>query len=80
MTAMKSIRTNIKEYLKSNLHQGKHMVIRDLNWKIRGWLQYFINPGTTQAWKAADMLKVHLRKSLHRYHRRLIPIDPTGYE
>jgi RNA-directed DNA polymerase len=70
MKAMKAIRANIKEYLKSNLHQGKNVVIRNLNWKIRGWLAYFIMPGTTQAWKAADMLKGYLRESLYRYHRR----------
>jgi len=70
MKAMKAIRANIKEYLKSNLHQGKNVVIRNLNWKVRGWLTYFTMPGTTQAWKAADMLKGYLRESLYRYHRR----------
>ena len=70
MKSMKRIRANIKSYLKSNLHQGKHIVIRDLNWKIRGWLTYFTMPGTTQSWKAADVLKGYLRESLYRYHRR----------
>jgi group II intron reverse transcriptase/maturase len=70
MKAMKTIRANIREYLKSNLHQGKNMVIRNLNWKIRGWLAYFTMPGTTQSWKAADMLKGYLKESLYRYHRR----------
>jgi len=70
MKAMKAIRANIKEYLKSNLHQGKNVVIRNLNWKVRGWLTYFTMPGTTQAWKAAYMLKGYLRESLYRYHRR----------
>jgi group II intron reverse transcriptase/maturase len=70
MKAMKKIRANIKEYLKGNLHQGKTVVIKNLNWKVRGWLQYFTMPGTTQAWKAADMLKGYLRESLYRFHRR----------
>ena len=68
--AMKAIRANIKEYLKFNLHKGKNVGIRNLNWKIRGWLAYFTMPGTTQAWKAADMLKGYLKESLYRYHRR----------
>ena len=70
MKAMKAVRANIKGYLKSNLHQGKKVVIRNLNWKIRGWLAYFVMPGTTQSWKAADMLKGYLKESLYRYHRR----------
>jgi len=70
MKAMKSIRASIKTYLKSNLHQGKYVVIKNLNWKVRGWLAYFTMPGTTQSWKAADMLKGYLRGSLYRYHRR----------
>lgn len=70
MKAMKAIRANIKDYLKSNLHQAKNVAIRELNWKIRGWLAYFTMPGTTQSWKAADMLKGYLRESLYRYHRR----------
>ena len=70
MKAMKSIRANIKAYLKSNLHQGKYVVIKNLNWKVRGWLTYFTMPGTTQAWKAAFTLKGYLRESLYRYHRR----------
>ena len=70
MKAMKAVRANIKGYLKSNLHQGKNVVIRNLNWKVRGWLAYFVMPGTTQSWKAADMLKGYLKDSLYRYHRR----------
>jgi len=70
MKATKAIRANIKAYLKSNLHRGKQVVIRNLNWKVRGWLAYFTMPGTTQAWKAAFQLKGYLRTSLYRYHRR----------
>ena len=55
--SMKAVRANIKDYQKSNLHQGKNVVIRNINWKVRGWLAYFAMPGTTQSWKAADMLK-----------------------
>jgi len=67
---MKKIRANIKEYLKGNLNQGSKVVIKNLNWKVRGWLAYFTMPGTTQAWKAADMLRGYLKESLYRYHRR----------
>lgn len=70
MKAMKKIRANIKEYLKGNLHRGSRVVIKNLNWKVRGWLNYFAMPGTTQAWKAADMLRGYLKESLYRYHRR----------
>ena len=70
MKAMKKIRANIKEYLKGNLHRGSKVVIKNLNWKVRGWLAYFSMPGTTQAWKAADMLRGYLKESLYRYHRR----------
>ena len=70
MKAMKKIRANIKEYLKGNLNQGSKVVIKNLNWKVRGWLAYFTMPGTTQAWKAADMLRGYLKESLYRYHRR----------
>ncbi|MCK4516079.1 MAG: group II intron reverse transcriptase/maturase [Spirochaetaceae bacterium] len=70
MKAMKKIRANIKEYLKGNLHRGSKVVIKNLNWKVRGWLNYFAMPGTTQAWKAADMLRGYLKESLYRYHRR----------
>lgn len=70
MKSMKTIRANIKTYLNSNLHQRKTTVIRNLNWKTRGWLQYFIIPGTTQSWKPADALRGYLRDSLYRYHRR----------
>ena len=70
MKAMKQVRANIKKYLKGNLNQGSKVVIKNLNWKIRGWLAYFAMPGTTQTWKAADMLKGYLKESLYRYHRR----------
>ena len=70
MKAMKAVRANIKDYLKSHLHQGRDVVIRNLNWKVRGWLAYFVMPGTTQSWKAADMLKGYLKDSLFRYYRR----------
>jgi RNA-directed DNA polymerase len=70
MKSMKKIRANIKGYLKGNLNQGSHTVITALNRKVRGWLNYFTMPGTTQAWKAADMLRGHLKESLYRYHRR----------
>lgn len=70
MKAMKQVRANIKGYLKGNLHRGSKVVIKNLNWKVRGWLNYFAMPGTTQAWKAADMLRGYLKESLYRYHRR----------
>ena len=70
MKAMKQIRANIKKYLKGNLNQGSKVVIKNLNWKVRGWLNYFAMPGTTHAWKSADMLRGYLKESLYRYHRR----------
>ena len=70
MKSMKKIRANIRTYLKSNLHQSRYIVIRSLNRKTRGWLTYFIMPGTSQSWKAADALRGYLRDSLYRYHRR----------
>lgn len=70
MKAMKKARANIKEYLKSNLQQGKHVVIKELNMKVRGWVNYFTIPGTSHMWKATYMLKGYLKESLYRYHRR----------
>lgn len=70
MKSMKKIRANIKEYLKENLNQGSRRVITGLNQRVRGWLNYYTMPGTTQAWKAADMLRGYLKESLYRYHRR----------
>ena len=67
---MKKIRANIKGYLKGHLNEGSGVVITNLNRKVRGWLNYFTMPGTTQAWKAADMLRGYLKESLYRYHRR----------
>jgi RNA-directed DNA polymerase len=68
--SQKKIRANIKEYLKNNLHEGKKKIIEGLNKKIRGWMNYFDIPGTSQKWKAADMLRGYLKESLYRYNRR----------
>jgi len=67
---MKKIRAYVKEHLKGNLNLGSRRVITGLNQRVRGWLNYYAMPGTTQAWKAADMLRGHLKDSLYRYHRR----------
>jgi group II intron reverse transcriptase/maturase len=66
----KKIKTYIKEYLRENLTTGKTTVIKELNMKIRGWLNYFHKPGLSHMWKTADMLHEYLEETLYRYTRR----------
>ena len=64
------IKANIKEYLKGNLQRNKSIVIKELNSKLKGWINYFRIPNFTQMWKPADNLRGYLRESLYRYIKR----------
>jgi group II intron reverse transcriptase/maturase len=64
------IRSNIKEYLKYNNHTHQNIIIKDLNAKIKGWLNYFNIPKISHAWTVSYKLSKYLSKSLYRFHKR----------
>ncbi|MEA3445841.1 MAG: group II intron reverse transcriptase/maturase [Bacteroidota bacterium] len=64
------IKANIKEYLKHNGHRNKIIIIKNLNAKVKGWLNYFNISRVSQTWRISFHLMKYLKESLYRFHKR----------
>ena len=68
--SQKKVRSNIREYLKVNGHQGPQIVAKDLNAITRGWINYFTIKEVTYPSKAKRNLRHYLGKKLTRFYKR----------
>ena len=66
----KRIRQNINELLHSSGHYGPIQLKKELNAKLRGWLNYFNIPGVSYPAMSKRRLRYYLFKRLLRYYNR----------
>jgi group II intron reverse transcriptase/maturase len=64
------IREKIKEFLKSSGHFKPEKVAKELNSKLRGWLNYFDIPKVSYPAMSKRDLRHYLYESLNRYYNR----------
>lgn len=68
--SQKKIRSNISEYLQEKGHAPPEVVARDLNAKMRGWINYFSIQGVSYPAIAKRKLRFYLRKKLRHFYKR----------
>ncbi len=68
--SQKKVRSNIRDYLKSNGHKAPQVLADDLNSILRGWINYFTIKGVTYPNKAKRNLRHYLGKKLKSYYKR----------
>lgn len=68
--SMNKIRATIKEYLQSSGHKPAQTIARELNSKIRGWLNYFTIEKVSYPAMAKQKLRWYLMERLNKYYRR----------
>lgn len=68
--SLKKIRQNIGMALHKMGHFKPEDLVRELNAKIRGWVNYFEIPGVSYPYVAKAKLSYYLRQRLHTYFNR----------
>lgn len=63
-------RANLKSFLRRHLYCSPATIVKGLNPKIRGWINYFWIPGVSYSLKAQRDLRYYLCDRLRRYYRR----------
>lgn len=66
----KRIRKAMKEYLQTRGHLPAEMIVKGLNAKIRGWLNYFTVKGVSYPAMSRRKLRWYLYERLNRYYRK----------
>lgn len=68
--SLTKVRQNIGSALKDMNHYKAEDLVRELNAKIRGWVNYFEIPGVSYPYVAKAKLNYYLRLRLHTYFNR----------
>jgi len=68
--SQKNIRKNISEYLSKNGHKSPIKIVKDMNAKIRGWINYFTIEKVSYPAVSKRKLRYYLSKKLYRYYKR----------
>lgn len=66
----RKIRKTLKEVYSYGLHYSPEILVKKLNPKIRGWIDYYTIPGVSYPAKAKGKLCWYMRDSLQGYYRR----------
>lgn len=66
----KKIRENIKGLLKRSIHFENAELVKELNSRIRGWINYFCIKKVSYPMKAQKRLRYYLSMKLFRYYKR----------
>lgn len=66
----KRIRSNINEYLKRRGHLSAQVLVKGLNAKLRGWLNYFTIEGVSYPAMSKRKLRWYLMDRMNRYYQR----------
>ncbi len=64
------LRENLKKVFRYYRHYNNELIVRKLNPKIRGWLNYFSIKGVSYPSKAKSNLQWYLDESLYRFYQR----------
>ena len=64
------LRENLKKVFRYCRHYSNELIVKILNPKIRGWLNYFSIVGVSYPSKAKSSLQWYIYKSLYRYYQR----------
>jgi len=64
------MRNNTREYLKKNGHKSPQVLTKNLNAKIRGWINYFTIPTVSYPAKVKRNMRYYLDKKLRQYYKR----------
>lgn len=68
--SIKSIRNNIRGYLKYNLHKRPELIAKDLSRILRGWVNYFDIKRVSYPRHAQRKIRYYLMNKLYRFYRR----------
>lgn len=68
--AEQRLRDNIGEYLQKHGHAPVKEMVKEINAKVRGWLNYFIIEGISYVAKSKRQLSYYLHQRLNRYFNR----------
>lgn len=68
--SQKQIRSKIKEYLAKNGHMPADRIVVNLNYKIRGWINYFTIEKVSYPAMSKRKLRWYLVDKLNRYYKR----------
>ena len=68
--SLKKVKKNLMDCLKSCRHWPAQRLVRELNPKIRGWLQYFEIPGTSYPAMKKRKLRWYLAQRIRRFYKR----------
>jgi RNA-directed DNA polymerase len=68
--AEKKFRSTIDTYLKKSLHLGEEELVKGLNEKIRGWVNYYTIPGVSYMNESRQKLSYYLGIKLQWYYQR----------
>lgn len=64
------IRANIKKVFRYSRHYSNESIVRVMNSKIRGWLNYFSIRGVSYPSKSKGKLRWYLDESVYRFYQR----------
>jgi len=68
--AEQKLRDGLSEYLHKHGHSPASEIVKEINAKVRGWLNYFIIEGVSHVTMSKRRLRVYLRQKLNRYFNR----------
>jgi RNA-directed DNA polymerase len=77
--AFQKIVVNIREELTHYRHRKAEDTVKMLNYKLRGWLNYFVIERTTYTGITRRKLRIYLRDRLFRFQRRKSQRYNTAY-
>lgn len=60
----------LKTYLKKNGHKNPHLLSKELNAKLRGWLNYFEIPRVSYPARMKRKLRWYLAQRIYRFYKR----------
>lgn len=68
--AEQKLRDNLSEYLQKHGHSPAREIVKGINDKVKGWLNYFSIKGVSYVTMSKRRLRIYLRQKLNRYYNR----------
>ncbi len=68
--SLNSIKEKIREYLSENGHKSPIKIVKDMNAKIRGWINYFSIEKVSYPAVSKRKLRFYLSAKLYRFYKR----------
>jgi len=66
----KKIRENMKQLFRVSRHWNPYYLVQELNWRTRGWINYFTIPGVSYTTNARYDMRWYLYRKIWNHYRR----------